>query len=459
MAKKLSRRTMLRGMLGGSAVGVALPSLEIFFNENGTAYADGTAFPARFGIFFWGNGVHPDTWVPPTEGEDYEMSELLMPLERHRDVMTVITGMDVKTGGRIPHNSAVAGMLSGAPLLVQGEREVWQEPSIDQLIAAEVGNTTRFRSIETAAVDTSKSIAHGPNDQLVDSEGSPLALFNRLFTDGFRLPGDEPILDPRVALRRSVLDAVMGQARSLRGRIGVSDRVRLDVHLDHVRDLERRIARLEEDPPNLAACMLPAMPPGEIPNDERNRPRLDIRSELMAELLAMSVACDQTRVFSHLLAAPVSDVVFPIDDPDLSLIESGTAVLKAHHDLTHNEPNEAGRIQMWRVNEIVKFITAQLAVFVDKFREIQEGEGTLLESMAILGTSDSSNPRLHSLEDYPILLFGNLCGRLRTGFHFRSSGGNASEVGLSLIRGMGINLPSWGREGGFTTNGLSVIEQ
>ncbi len=451
--KGLSRRTMLRGLLGGASVAVGLPALEVFLDNHGKAYADGSAFPQRFGVFFWGNGVLPWNWVPEQAGPDYVMSEQLLPLERHRDIMTIISGTDVKTGGRFPHNSAIAGMLTGAPIRADGEEEVWQAPTIDQLIAEQVGSATAFRSLQTSGNGGTFSVSHtGPRSR-VPSEPSPHALFQTLFVENFREPGDDPTVDPTLSLRRSVLDAVLEQNRTLQRRLGRADIIRLDQHFTHVRELEQRVARLELDPPSFAACMLPMEPPAEIPDDERGRTPVGLRNELMAELLAMSLACDQTRVFSHMLSRPVGDLVYPVDG-----LELPGGIIKGHHDLTHNEPDEPGRETMWRVNEIVKYITAQLAVFVDKLRAIEEGDGTLLDSMALLSTTDSSNPRLHSLEDFPILIFGNLCGQLVSGTHLTSDGGNAAEVALTLIRAMGIPLESWGMEGGFTTSGFSELE-
>ena len=88
---KLSRRTMLRGMLGGAAIGIGLPMLEIFMNDHGTALADGDAFPKRFGIFFWGNGMLPPKWNPTTTGANWEMTEQLAPLAAYREKFSLVT--------------------------------------------------------------------------------------------------------------------------------------------------------------------------------------------------------------------------------------------------------------------------------------------------------------------------------------------------------------------------------
>jgi hypothetical protein len=96
---KLSRRTMLRGSLGGAAISIGLPTLEAMLNGNGTALADGAALPKRFGLFFWANGKpwtsggEPDLWTPPGQGGAWPMTELLSPLEPNRDKINVITGL------------------------------------------------------------------------------------------------------------------------------------------------------------------------------------------------------------------------------------------------------------------------------------------------------------------------------------------------------------------------------
>ena len=91
--KPITRRDVLRGMLGGAAVSVGLPPLEAMFNVSGTAYAAGGGFPLRFGLFFWGNGNLPDKWTPIDEGADWTLSEQLMPLSDVKDLVTVVTGM------------------------------------------------------------------------------------------------------------------------------------------------------------------------------------------------------------------------------------------------------------------------------------------------------------------------------------------------------------------------------
>lgn len=437
---KLDRRTMLRGMLGGATITVGLPALEVFLNAHGTAYADGVGLPRRFGTWFWGNGILPERWVPDGEGADYTLSPQLAPLENLKSDITVVTGMDVKTGNAIPHWSGPAGMLSGAPLIVKsGDDYTFSAPSIDQVIAAEVGAETRFKSLECGARPES-GLSYNGRDSKNPPESSPRALFDRIFTQGFRAPGDEPVVDPTLRLRRSVLDAVMTDISRVQPRLSAQDRMRLDQHLQGVRDLERRIQRLEEDPPNLESCALPQTPAEDYP-DVDGRPPLPEINAVMADLVALALACDQTRVFNYFYTYPVNNVLFP-------------GMPAGHHRLTHDEPGDQPQ-----VDAIVTLIIEQLAVFLERLRAVPEGDGTLLDNCGVLCTSDTGFARTHSLSDYPIVLAGSACGALRTGIHYRSpSGENTSKVLLTLVRAMGLRAASFGQDEGEVDEGLGAIE-
>lgn len=429
---KLDRRTMLKGILAGSGlVTVGLPALEIFAQDSG--------FPTRFGLFFWGNGMIPDRWVPTTTGADYELSDQLMPLAAHKAKLTVVTGLSVKVPNIIPHHSTAAGVLTGAPLFAdERNNETFQGPSLDQLIAAKIGDT-QYRSIEFGAAPGSGLSHTGPH-QRNPPESSPIALFERLFGPGFRAPGDTTEVDPTLALRRSVLDAVTEDAAKLNRRLGAADKARLEQHLEGVRDLEQRLARLEEDPPNLAACMRPPEPLPDYPDIE-GRPQLAAKNRAMCDIIAMALACDQTRVFSNWFTSMLTNVLFP-NAP------------AGHHQLTHDEPGGQPN-----VHAIVLHIMEEFAYLIGALDAVPEGEGTLLDHTVLLGASEISLGRNHSPDDMPILLAGSANGRLKTGIHYRSPGAdNVSKVPLSIIRAMGIAAGEYGSEGGHVTDGLTEIE-
>src|SRR5471032_2685384 len=103
----LKRRRVLRGMLNGGAVTVALPLLDCFLNNNGTALASGAPLPIRFGTWFWGLGVNPARWVPEKVGADYDIKSELSAIEPYKSRISVLSGFDVLLDGQpnIPHFS------------------------------------------------------------------------------------------------------------------------------------------------------------------------------------------------------------------------------------------------------------------------------------------------------------------------------------------------------------------
>lgn len=434
----ITRRTLLRGLLGGAVVTVGLPWLEVFERAARAAGGD-SGFPRRFGLFFWGNGILPERWVPASQGTDWELSDQLASLAPFRDDISVVTGMRVGVPNVEPHFATAAGFLSARPIIKSGNDYTFAGPSIDQIVAGAIGQETRFASLEIGTRSSDGMSHNGPHSRN-PPETSPVALFERVFGGSFTLPGSEAKVDPKLALKRSVLDAVAGDIQRLQGQLGTEDKQRLEAHLDGVRTLEKRLAKLEEDPPNLAACALPTAPTSEYP-DIDGRPQLAEKNAIMSEIAAMALACDQTRVFSSWFTHPVNNLLFP----------GATA---GHHQLTHDEPGEQPEVHKITL-QCVEAFAAQVAAL----KKVKEGDGTLLDHCVLLGTSDVSLAKTHSPEDFPILLAGSAGGRLRTGVHYRStSSENASKVPLTLCRALGMELAELGDAEGHTKDGLGAIE-
>jgi hypothetical protein len=433
----LSRRSLLRGVFRGSAVALSLPFLELFLDRR--ALACGGAIPKRFGLYCWGNGNIPSRWTPTGSGTDWELSEQLASLAPVKDLVTVVSGFSVKLTNAVPHSSGAAGLLSGAPMQSVGDDETFSAPSVDNLVADEIGGDTLYRSLQTGATGVSGLSYTGPSSRN-PPETDPYALYERLFGDTFREPGAEVEVDPTLGLRRSVLDAVMEDVAALQARVGAADKARLEAHLDGVRELEQRLARLEEDPPNLAACARADSPTADF-SDVDGRPQISARSRAMVDLLALALACDQTRVFSHYLTDPVGDVLFP-------------GASAGHHSLTHDEGGDQPE-----VHAITQQCVAEFAYLVEKFASIDEGDGSLLDNSVVLCCSEVSLGQTHSLDEMPLVYAGGCCGTLRTGYHLRSdSQDNASELMLTLMRAMDLSAPDFGVDEAWTEDTLTELE-
>ena len=433
----INRRTLLKGFLGGSLITVALPPLDLFFDSHGKAYAADGTFPRRFGLFFWGNGTIPEFWNPVDTGENWTLSPLLEPLGPVQKDIALYSGLEVKLPNLEAHGTGPAGVLTGRQNSLAGD-EQYLAPTIDSLIAQELGGDTVFRSLETAVEPGFTGLSYNGPKSINPAESEPAAVFARLFGENFTAPGDDSEPNPKLALRRSVLDAVMEDAKRLQNRLGTTDKQRVEEHLNSIRELEQRLWKLENEPPNFEACVQPEAP-GEFPPVD-GRPQMKERSRAMADLITMAFACDLTRVASMWYTKPVSDVLFP-------------GISAGHHQLTHDEPGDQPEVQ-----KCLRFIMEDLNYFYERLRSIPEGDSNLLNNSIVFATSDNGAGRTHQIDDYPLIIGGTGGGVLRTGFHYRSpSKGNTSDVVLGILQSMGMSVTSFGAEEALSENPLSEM--
>lgn len=426
-----NRRDMLRGVLGGAAFTVGLPWLE------STAQAcDG--FPKRFLVWIWGNGNRPNRWTPVDEGPGFTLSDQLMPLAAYHDKFSVITGLSVLYPNNVPHWSGIGGLLTGAE--VGGNDEDWlvNATSLDQQVANAIGSDTIYRSLQVGVSTSNVFSWNGPNAQN-PGEVDPLTLYNRLFGPTFVEPGSEGVVDPGLGFRRSALDAVLDDLNRLSNRVSANDRVRLDQHATGIRELEGRLARLELDPPSFEACVRPTEPAPVYP-DIDGRPQLQARHAAHADLIAMALACGQTRVATVQWSEPVDNVLYH-------------GASDGHHNQTHNEPGNQPE-----VHAITVQIMEGFARFLQALDAIPEGPGTLLDHSLVLGCSDVSEGRTHSLDEMPVVIAGGACGALRMGQHFRYNRRNSNALGLSLLRAMDVQVSDYGTADYVDDSGLAEIE-
>lgn len=428
---RLSRRQLLRA-------GLALPLLGGLPRRARAATCD-DGFPRRLVLFLWGNGNLPSRWTPEAEGPLGVLPEQLAALEPVKSKLTVVSGLQVRVENISPHYSGACGLLTGAQ--IDGTDADWTVagPTLDQVVAEAIGGDTLYRSLQLGVVSASCFSWSGPNAQNF-AETDPWALYGRLFGSSFSEPGKKGVVDPALAWRRSALDAVMADVAALQADLGAADRERLERHLDGVRELESRLQRLQENPVSLESCARPAEPQESYPEVE-GRPQVAARSRAMADLAAMALACDQTRVLVFQLSPPVDNTLY-------------TGVSDGHHTLTHDEPGDQPQ-----VNAITLQIMDEFAYLLQALDAVPEGDGTLLDHSVVLAASETSEGRTHSLDEIPLLVAGGGCGRLVTGQHVRShSQESATKAMLTVMRAMDVNLASWGEGDAEADEGFSPLE-
>jgi hypothetical protein len=269
------------------------------------------------------------------------------------------------------------------------------------------------------------------------SEVDPIALYRRLFGAEFRDPNKGEFKpDPDVMLRQSVLSAVKEDRDELMNSLGAADRQRMDQYFTSVRQVEQQLSLMLEKPDPAEACVVP-----KEPGETALGPTWDVAQnahEMLAQLLVMALACNQTRVFNVALSAAGSN-----------LRKAGDPV--SHHELTHEEPVDEKLGFQPKATYFVEKSMETLGTMLRLLDGIKEGTGTLLDNTLMLATSESNFAKIHSVDNLPILVAGRGGGKWRAGQHVDGKGDPSSRVGLTIQQVMGMPVESWG-EGGIATS-------
>ena len=419
-----SRRMFLRGV----GVTMALPwmeSLAVWGDQTRAASAASQA-PVRLAVLFSGNGFHSREWWAKGSGSQMQLGKVLAPLADFREKMLFIRGLFNAEAlkGNI-HSSQTGNLLSGAPLASGGE--IHSGTSIDQLVAQLHGRSTKVPSLVLACEKSNPSV-HKNYSMLYSSHISwsspttptPLELypslaFDRLFKDEVGR-GD-----------RSVLDAVLSDAKSFRLNISSSDQRKFDEYLDSVREIEQRIEQagkrgsLEGWRPTLAKPNI-RRPADGIPQNIADHMRL------MCDILVLAFQTDATRVCTLKLNNDHSSLRFPHLNVDYMI----------HHLLSHSDTAD------WlKVNQ---FFLQQVGYIARKMDSIREGERTLLDNSMILFCSSMLTGG-HDATKLPVILLGGAGGQIQGGRvldYLDKPNRKMCSLYLSMLDKCGIHLNKFG---------------
>jgi hypothetical protein len=373
------------------------------------------------------NGVNILEWVPKQAGPG-ALSPTLSVLAGHQKDVTVLSGLGhpLAKGG----HSGADTWLTGADLNRVPGKDYANTISADQVIASAIGRATRFPSIEigdmsgTGSALHSHTLAFDQNGTPLPAENSPRRLFERLF-----VPDDaasRAATLKRYAEKRSILDAISGDALTLKKDLGKSDRTRLDEYLASVRETEARVKRQESwiDVPR------PDVPTQGLqinsqPQNAHDRPMwLDV----MMELSYLAFATDSTRVITFEWSREAGGF-------------GGGG--ENHHELSHHG-GDPGMLS--KLAEIDRFHVSRLNRFLDFLRSTEEGGRTMLDhTMVLLGSGMNSGEKGdHSPKNLPLVMAGGSAWGLQHGSHLAHNPDNhppLSNVLLTVIQKMGVNAP------------------
>jgi hypothetical protein len=437
--KHLPRRTFLRGV----GATLALPLLDGMIPVFGGCVAAAAA-PRRLGIVYVPNGIFMGRWTPQGDAAALEVTPILQPLAAFRDQLVMVTGLSNSQGDALPgegagdHARASGAYLTGVhPKKTEGA-DIRAGVSMDQIAAGVLGQNTELASLELSlesrepvgACDPGYSCAYmntlswrSPTTPL-PMENDPRVVFERLF--GASQSTDPAVWRARRDQDRSILDAVRAKASRLRLELGSPDRVKLDQYLEAIRDLERRIARSEQQ----AARELPAFDqPAGIPRT------FEEHAKLMFDLQVLAYQADLTRVITFMVGHETSQRAYP---------EIG--VSDAHHPLSHHGGN---REKIERLIKVNTYHATVFAYYLEKLRATPDGDGSLLDHLTLIYGSGMSDGNIHNHHDLPTLVVGGGSGAIKGGRHLRYPAKTpVTNLFLTLLDKVGVPLDTLGDSNG-----------
>ena len=424
--KHLSRRTLLKGM----GVTLALPMLDAMTPALATA-AEKVKVPTRLVFGYVPNGIEMKAWTPKGVGKDFEFTRILKPLESLREEMLVLTGLAHRTGAsREAGDHARAGgtYLTGVHPKRTTGADIEVGVSVDQVAAKILGEHTRLASLELGCEATrmvgscdagyscayQNSLAWRTPNTPMPPEINPRSVFERLY-GSLESSQDAKVQAALNDDRKSVLDYVNERTRKLVGTLGATDRRKMDEYLTAIREIEKRINRVEND--NRQSTPEIAKPTG-IPTNFAEHVRL------MHDLLIVALQSDLTRVSTMLYSREGSNRAYP----ELGFTDG-------HHPITHHRylPD-----LIEKVTKINSFHLEQFAYFVNKMKATQDGDGSLLDHSMVVYGSSISDGNQHSHINLPTILLGRGNGALTPGRHIVYPETPMTNLFLTLLDKLGV---------------------
>jgi len=445
---RLSRRALLRGA-GGTLL--ALPALEAM--SGSSARGQAATLPKRFVMFYTPNGTNAGNldeiasqtaFWPAQTGPNFVLGKEVAPLEALRKKLLIVSGIrgvsmedDVPTHGD-SHSIGIAQLLSGVhtqydfstygKIPGSNAASYGMGITLDQYLGKKIGGATKFPTLEFGVINTtdagvlpwSRMIYSGPN-QPVPAVEDPAQMFKRMFGDGTPVAG--MTIDQSIAERKSVLDYVTKDITLLQGKLGASDKQKLEKHLGLVRALEGGLKVGPTGVPNLGCSNTSPKFAGD-PQDKANFPAT---GKLMMDLLALALKCDITRVASLQWSWARSN-----------LVHSWAGATAGHHDMTH----EGSSAQLTAVNA---WYAQQFAYLGQALADVQDVDGTnLLDNTVIYWGSDVAYAYTHKYDNLRAFFLGSCGGALKTGQHVKVGDQPHQKLLVTLLNAMGVNDDRFG---------------
>jgi hypothetical protein len=373
----LDRRTFLRA----GAVALGLPLLDamipsVFAEEDKARVA--ALQPRRMVLIHRPLGTYHPYLVPATTGSKYEATRFLQKLEPYRGRFTVFSGMGHPNYPNA-HDTEPA-IFTGVPEF--SARDLHNSISLDQVAARSVGHQTRFPFVLLNKV-WSQSLSWNEKGVPIPHEGDPISVFRRMFIEG--TPDEVRREMKRLQHGRSILDDLRGQLKSLSTSLGASDRQRIEVLTNSIREAEAQLKQEE-----LWSTRPKPKPSMKLEEMQKPTDNWVSQQTKWLNLMHLALQTDSTRVIVlGLNEHGVHNV------PDLQI---------GHHDASHHgkDPAKIEQLSRYEDKEFETF-----GMFLGKLAESSENGASLLDNTQVLFTSNLGDASAHSSSNLPVLLAGS----------------------------------------------------
>jgi len=421
-----------RAFLGGAGALVALPFLESLAPRS--ALAMGVA-PQRFVAWYFACGVPAITdWTPTTLGMNWQPSLLLTGLAPIKQKVTVLSGL--RNAGHGPdHTYGTGAFLTGSEFTA-GTIPINQ--SIDQVIADNLqtrAGKPPIHSMQLGPFDTNcepfgncgfiQNISFGSTGTPITKETDAQNAFNRLFM-GTSPAASNTAAQARLALRKSVLDAVTKDATSLSSQLSRGDQARFDEYLTSVRKVENQISAVATGGSGAPAtsCAMPKMPTGLTMTAKPDGALLEAEINAFTSVMTLAFQCDLTRVIAFMMTSGGTRYApMGLTDYHLGI---------THHGVSDWQP---------KFRLVVTWIVTKFAAFLQQLDAIKDVDGTstVLDNTLAFCSSEISDGNKHNHDDMPVLLGGSLGGAFKPGQHIQYSNGETfADLFMWVAKSMGL---------------------
>jgi hypothetical protein len=387
-------------------------------------------------------GLKKNLWSPAEVGSGFDLAPTsLASLEPYRNYLTIVSNTDVHNAeaftppeiGGDHFRSAAVFLTQAHPHQTQGS-DLQAGTSLDQLAAKKIGTDTPIPSMQLCIenIDQAGGCFYGYSCAYTDSISwaspseplpmvrDPRAVFDQLFGVG----ATPQARAERRRRDRSILDWVSESVNDLKGRLGAADQARLGDYLDDVREIERRIQKVEAFNASGEARELPAAPIG-VPDSYEEHVKL------MFDLQAVAFASDVTRVFAFKMSRDVSNRVFP-----------DTGVTTGFHIASHHNDRDDRILEFAKIN---KYHVSLLPYFLEKLKSTPDGDSNLLENSLLIYGSPMGNPNVHNHKRCPLLVIGHAGGQIPGNLHLKAPDGTPmANAMLTALQKVGVETESFG---------------